>query len=115
MKLKDPHFQREADKYDKPIPSREVILQILSDRGEPLDFASLADALKLTDEVDLDALKKRLRAMERDGQLLYNRKRQYVPVGRTDLIAGRVIGHPDGFGFLQPEDGSPDLFLHAKQ
>jgi ribonuclease R len=115
LKLKDPHFQREADKYEKPIPSREVILQILIDRGEPLDFTSLADALKLTDEVDLDALKKRLRAMERDGQLLYNRKRQYVPVARTDLIAGRVIGHPDGFGFLQPEDGSPDLFLHAKQ
>ena len=47
MKLKDQHFQREADKYDKPIPSREVILQILSDRGEPLDFASLADAFEI--------------------------------------------------------------------
>lgn len=115
MKFKDPHYQREAEKYENPIPSREVILQVLGEKGQPLDFMSLADALHLQQDIDLDALKKRLRAMERDGQLLYNRRRQYVPIARTDLIAGRVIGHPDGFGFLKPEDGTDDLFLHAKQ
>lgn len=115
MKFKDPHYQREAEKYENPIPSREVILQVLSEKGQPLDFMSLAGALHLQQDMDLDALKKRLRAMERDGQLLYNRRRQYVPIAHTDLIAGRVIGHPDGFGFLKPDDGTPDLFLHAKQ
>jgi ribonuclease R len=115
LKFKDPHHQREAEKYENPIPSREVILQVLGENGQPLDFTSLADALHLHEEIDLDALKKRLRAMERDGQLLFNRRRQYVPIARTDLIAGRVIGHADGFGFLKPDDGSPDLFLHAKQ
>lgn len=115
MKLKDPYQQREAEKYEKPIASRELILHTLSESPHPLDFASLAEALHLTDEIDNDALKKRLRAMERDGQLLYNRKRQYIPVARADLISGRVMGHADGFGFLIPDDGSPDLFLHAKQ
>ena len=115
MKFNDPHSQREAEKYENPIPSREVILQLLAEQGQPLDFATLTEALHLHDERDVDALKKRLRAMERDGQLLYNRRRQYVPIERTDLIAGRVIGHPDGFGFLKPDDGTPDLFLHAKQ
>lgn len=115
MKFKDPHIQREAEKYENPIPSRELILQILSQSGQPLDFAELSAKLNLHEERDLDALKKRLRAMERDGQLLYNRRRQYVPIEHTDLIAGRVIGHPDGFGFLKPDDGTPDLFLHAKQ
>ncbi|MEB4592107.1 ribonuclease R [Candidatus Thiothrix sp. Deng01] len=115
MKFQDPHSQREADKYDNPIPSRELILQVLDQSGQPLDFADLSDKLRLKEERDLDALKKRLRAMERDGQLLYNRRRQYVPIAHTDLIAGRVIGHPDGFGFLKPDDGTPDLFLHAKQ
>lgn len=115
MKFKDPFHQREAEKYEKPIPSRELILGVLAENGQPMDFATLATALNLLDDIDLDALKKRLRAMERDGQLLYNRRREYVPVDRTDLIAGRVIGHPDGFGFLKPDDGSADLFLHAKQ
>jgi ribonuclease R len=115
LKLKDPYLEREAEKYDNPIPSREVILQVLTDSDHPLDFASLAEALGLREEQDLDALKKRLRAMERDGQILFNRRRQYVPVARADLISGRVMGHPDGFGFLIPDDGSPDLFLHAKQ
>lgn len=115
MKVNDPHSQREAEKYEKPIPSRELILQVLAQSGQPLDFMELAAKLQLSDEIDLDALKKRLRAMERDGQLLFNRRRQYVPIAHTDLIAGRVIGHPDGFGFLKPDDGTPDLFLHAKQ
>lgn len=115
MKVHDPHSQREAEKYAKPIPSRELILQVLAQSGQPLDFTELAAKLHLSDDVDLDALKKRLRAMERDGQLLFNRRRQYVPIAHTDLIAGRVIGHPDGFGFLKPDDGTPDLFLHAKQ
>ncbi|WP_424565748.1 ribonuclease R [Thiothrix litoralis] len=115
LKFNDPHSQREAEKYENPIPSREVILQLLEENGQPLDFVAITEALHLHDERDIDALKKRLRAMERDGQLLYNRRRQYVPIERTDLIAGRVIGHPDGFGFLKPDDGTPDLFLHAKQ
>ncbi len=115
LKLTDPFRQREAEKYDNPIPSRELILSTLNDNGQPLDFLSLANALGLSDEGDLDALKKRLRAMERDGQMLYNRRKQYIPVKRTDLISGRVQGHPDGFGFLLPDDGSDDLFLHAKQ
>ncbi|WP_020559577.1 ribonuclease R [Thiofilum flexile] len=115
MKLNDPNFQLEAEKYEKPIPSRDLILNILQDSPKPLEFQPLAEALGLHEEDDIEALKKRLRAMERDGQLLFNRRKQYLPVNRADLIAGRVIGHPDGFGFLQPDDGSPDLFLHAKQ
>ncbi len=115
MKLNDPYRQREAEKYENPIPSREVILDVLGDSQHPLDFTSLADALNLHDEMDTDALRKRLRAMERDGQLLFNRRKQYVPVALADLISGRVLGHADGFGFLIPDDGSPDLFLHAKQ
>jgi len=115
VRLKDPFLEREAEKYQNPIPSRELILQTLEQRRQPLDFFSLSDALGLADEQDLDALRKRLRAMERDGQLLFNRRKQYVPVAQTDLVAGRVMGHPDGFGFLIPDDGSPDLYLHNKQ
>ncbi|MCK4706973.1 MAG: VacB/RNase II family 3'-5' exoribonuclease, partial [Gammaproteobacteria bacterium] len=36
-------------------------------------------------------------------------------VNDDDLIRGKIIAHPEGFGFLAPEDGSADMFLHARQ
>ena len=114
-KYKDPHKEREAKKYGRPIPSRELMLEVMDKAGHPIGFEELADSLDLKEPQDLDAMKFRLRAMERDGQILFNRGRKYVPVEKADLVAGRVQGHPDGFGFLIPDDGSDDLYLHGKQ
>ncbi len=114
-KYKDPHKAREAKKYGRPIPSRELMLEVMEKNGAPISFRKLADTLGLDDPEDLDPMKYRLRAMERDGQILFNRSKEYVPVSKSDLVKGRVSGHPDGFGFLLPEDGSDDLYLHGKQ
>jgi ribonuclease R len=53
--------------------------------------------------------------MERDGQLLFNRRGGFGLVSKMDLVAGRVIGHADEFGFLVPDDGGDDLFLSARE
>jgi ribonuclease R len=111
----DPHRQREKKKYANPIPSREFILQVLSETGVPLSFDELAGALDLAEEQDLIALQRRLGAMERDGQLVRNRRDAYCLVNKRDLIAGRVIGHPDGFGFVKPDDGGDDVYLYPRQ
>jgi exoribonuclease R len=58
-----------------------------------------------------EAYEGRLAAMERDGQILTNRKGELCIVAKLDLVVGIVQGHPDGFGFLVPEDGADDLFL----
>ncbi len=112
---RDPHFQREAQKYDNPIPSREFILDLLAEQGMPLTQERIAELLGLDDEERLEALRRRLIAMTRDGQLIRNRKREYCLVDQEDLITGRIIGHKDGFGFVQPDDGSSDLFLSPYQ
>jgi ribonuclease R len=75
----------------------------------------LVATLGLEGEDDLEALRRRLRAMERDGQLLRNRRGGYGLVDRMDMVRGRVIGHPDGFGFLVPDEGGDDLFLAPRQ
>jgi ribonuclease R len=112
---KDPYAQREAEKYENPIPSRELILQLIEHAGRPLRREEIAEAFSLEDEDQLEALRRRLRAMERDGQLLFNRGKKYCLVNNEDLIAGRVIGHADGFGFLKPDDGSDDLYLSPRE
>jgi ribonuclease R len=111
----DPYAQREAEKYENPIPSRELILQYLEHTGKPLGREEIAEAFTLESEDQLEALRRRLRAMERDGQLLFNRGKKYCLVNNEDLIAGRIIGHADGFGFIKPDDGSDDLFLSPRE
>ncbi|MFC3606850.1 ribonuclease R [Stutzerimonas tarimensis] len=111
----DPEAAREAEKYDNPIPSRELILLHLGERGSPATREQLLQEFGLESEDDVEALRRRLRAMERDGQLIYTRRGAYAPVDKLDLICGRVSGHRDGFGFLVPDDKTEDLFLSPAQ
>ena len=111
----DPHSQREAEKYQRPIPSREFILSVLGDADKPLTFRDLASELGLAEDVDHIALQRRLNAMERDGQLLRNRRGGFCLPERLDLVTGRVTAHPDGFGFLIPDEGGEDVFMTARQ
>ncbi len=83
--------------------------------GAPMAAWELAEQLQLTNEEGQEALRRRLNAMERDGQLVRNRKGGFCLVNSRDLIAGRVMGHADGFGFLRPDEGGDDLFLAPRQ
>lgn len=113
-KFKDPYAKREAAKYENPIPSREFILEFLKERGELTTRGTIIEALGLMDEPEQEALRRRLRAMEKDGQIYFTR-RGYGLSERMGLVSGRVIGHKDGFGFLVTEDEGEDVYLNAKQ
>ena len=91
------------------------MMELMKEEGKPLRFRELAALLGLEGEEQLEALSRRLGAMERDGQVIRNRREGYCLVNRQDLVAGRVIGHPDGFGFLVPDEGGGDLFLPPRE
>lgn len=101
--------------YEFTIPSRDEVLALLEAEGRPLAAREIFSALGLKGEPKRQAMRKRLGAMGRDGQLIINRKREYCLTARINLVTGVVQGHRDGFGFLIPEDGSDDVFLSARQ
>ena len=106
----DPFYERELQKYSQPLPSREYVLQCLAEQGVPVALEYLVTLLDIR-PTEMEAFQRRLGAMQRDGQLMQNRAGHYLLPDKADLIRGRVEGHPDGYGFLVPDDETPDLFL----
>ncbi len=111
----DPFLAREQEQYGRPSPSREFILQYLEERGMPLTLEALCTEWGMEESWEVEALSRRLRAMERDGQLIRNRREGYGPVSKMNLVTGRVIGHAEGHGFLIPDEGGDSLFLSPRQ
>ena len=110
----DPHFEREAAQYERPLPSREYVLQIVEEQGKPVSFEELCVLLDIH-KSEYEMFQRRLAAMEREAQLMRNRKGAFILPERASLIAGRIEGHADGYGFLVPDDASDDLYLDSKQ
>lgn len=114
LRLNDPQKDRETMFYDKPLPSRELILKVMTEQGVPLSIEQLTHLLEI-DESENETFSKRIRAMERQGQIMRNRKNDFCISEKLNLIAGRIQGHPDGFGFLIPEQDGDDIFLSPRE
>ncbi|WP_373778048.1 ribonuclease R [Glaesserella sp.] len=111
----DPNYQQELEKYDNPVPSREFILQTIRDYNAPMSKEELLDTFRIDDEARQEALRRRLRAMENDGQLVFTKRRRYALPEKMDLIRGTVIGHRDGYGFLEVDGDKDDWFIPNAQ
>ncbi|GMR00842.1 MAG: ribonuclease R [Gammaproteobacteria bacterium] len=112
-KIKDPDAKLEAKRYDNPVASRTLILKTIKKAGM-MTQSSVFKALDVRPDQE-EGVSRRLAAMVRDGQLVKNRRGGFLPVDEKNLIRGHVIAHPDGFGFLTPDEGGDDLFLSARQ
>jgi ribonuclease R len=96
--------------FEVAIPERDDILRALREAGVPVEPEALAQALKVGPD-GAEGFARRLAAMEREGEVIANRRGALGLPSKMDLIRGRVQGHPDGFGFLVPDDATGDLFL----
>ena len=114
MSWNDPNASAEAQKYVNPIPSRELILNTITEQGEAT-HQQLAKIFDINDPDQFDALGNRLKAMARDGQVnREGRPYRFRTVTQQDIVTGTVSAHAKGFGFVLLDD-MPDLFLHEKQ
>jgi ribonuclease R len=91
------------------------LLELIKSQQVPVPQDFIAESLGYVEEPELEALRRRLQAMVRDGQLFRNRRGGYLSFDHMDLEKGYVQTHPDGFGFLRPESGGKDIFLPARE
>lgn len=100
--------------------SRELILSIIEKSATPPNFKALCQTLKYQDDEHIIGLKRRLRAMENAGQLIFNKFKQYAIAPKNHVLTGTVIGHRDGYGFFAPdtkpgEKKPKDLFISSHE
>jgi ribonuclease R len=106
---------KQERRYEHQIPSRDDISRMMEQAGRPLTLEALAPRFEISTDQHRRALEARLRAMVRDGQLLFNRAREYCLTRHLDLVTGKVQAHRDGFGFLTPDEGGDDIYLSARE
>lgn len=76
---------------------------------------------ELSEEFGLDhaesdrLVKPLLLELIRQGKVVRNRRAAYGLARHMDLVRGRVSAHPDGFGFVVPDQDGDDLFLPPHQ
>ncbi|HEV3007909.1 MAG TPA: RNB domain-containing ribonuclease, partial [Burkholderiales bacterium] len=97
-----------ADREQAPDPGR--ILEALNAARAPLKPDELAARLHVPRHAQRE-FDRALAALERAGEVMQNRAGSLLVAKRIALIAGRVEGHPDGHGFLAPDDRGPSVFL----
>lgn len=94
---------------------QQSILDYLREAGRPRGQDKIAAALNIGGAKALQQLEQTLNQLVSKGVIHCNRRGGYGLVDRMNLIRGRVIGHPDGFGFLVPDQGGDDLFLSPRE
>ena len=88
---------------------------MLEKQGRPMQRKDLISALNVESDDSREILRRRLRAMVRDGQLVQNRRRAFGLPAKMDLVKGRISAHRDGYGFLIPDDGGTDLYISSRE
>jgi ribonuclease R len=67
-------------------------------------------------EAELQTIVDALRELAHEGKIIRTQKSHYGLAASQNLILGRVQAHPDGFGFLLPEErGLEDLYLSRRE
>jgi len=96
------------------LPDEGRILSVIRAAGVPVLPAALAKTLRI-DAADKTAFEALLAQLVKRGVLFANRKGALCLPEALDLVVGTVLGHPDGYGFLRPDEGGDDLFLSPQE
>lgn len=79
---------------------------------KPMTVSEIEEVFELSEAEEFKELVKTLVKMEAQGLIVRSRSNRYGLPERMNLLRGRFIGHPKGFGFVTPdEEGMDDIFI----
>ncbi|TAL22257.1 MAG: VacB/RNase II family 3'-5' exoribonuclease, partial [Nitrospirae bacterium] len=95
--------------------NKQTVLALLKKKiKKPFSFKEMV-LLAGLNHSEARSLKKVLRVMLRDGDIVLTRKGLYVPAEDTNLVTGYFEAHRDGYGFVITEKpGERDFFIPAR-
>ena len=90
------------------VPIEDKILNLIKNSKKPLSFEEIFRKLGL-DKKGRKRLKKALRSLRKSGKVLLQ-KGKYT-YAEEEIVSGKVIAYPAGFGFLQIGEGKKDIYI----
>lgn len=89
----------------------EYILDFIKKSAKPLSFIEISDSFNLKSSAR-KKLKKILRELIEEGNIIKNRKGLYLPVREAKLVTGFFESHKEGYGFVIPDSPmETDIFI----
>ncbi len=89
------------------------ILEYLKKAGKPLSFRELMKGLQIPKE-QREEYKEALEELEKKGIIFHTKGMKYFVSNWMGFVKGKFILHPDGYGFVEPEEkvfGEKDIFI----
>ena len=91
--------------------NKEAVFEFFKGKAKPLSFREITQSMGLS-RPEARSLKRVLRELVRDGEIVLTRRGLYGPAEEMDLITGYYEAHRDGFGFVITEKpGERDFFI----
>lgn len=93
-------------------PGEKKLLTAFRQAGKPLTLAELIARLRLPPD-QAAWVEEGLQRLVARGEVVLIKGNRYGLTDQMNLVVGELSVHPDGYGFVAPEDGGKDIFINA--
>jgi ribonuclease R len=113
-KPKPPGIITRAEKIEMKINREEILDFMKAGAWKPLSIKELFRYLKIPKD-KREPFKRLIKDMTAEGTLVKIRGGRYGLPSKMNLVTGELRCHPDGFGFVVPEDGGEDVYINPRR